>query len=77
MRSAEAVFSAPPWEKMCSLAPVFLGELAQPRAGVHLHAFLAEVRFHRPRQILVAGGENVIAALDERYLRANALKELG
>ena len=49
----------------------------QLRAGVHLHALLAEARFHRPRQILVAGRENVIAALDERHLRANALKELG
>ena len=37
----------------------------------------AEARFDRPRQILVASGENVIAALDERHLRANALKELG
>ena len=63
--------------KMRRLAPVFLGELAQLGASVHLHAFLAEVCFNWSRQILVASGENVIAALDERHLRANALKELG
>ena len=62
---------------MRSLASVFLGELAQLGAGEHFHALLAEARFNRLRQILVTGGENVIAALDERYLRANALKELG
>ena len=39
--------------------------------------FFAETSFHWPRQILVASGENVIAALDERHLRTNALKELG
>ena len=62
---------------MRSFAPVVLGELAQLRAGVHFHALFAKARFNRPRQILVASGENVIAALDERHLRANALKELG
>ena len=62
---------------MRDFASVFLGELAQLRTSVHLHSLLAETRFNWPRQILVASRENVVAALDERHLCANALKELG
>ena len=76
-RSAEAVFSAPPWEKCAVLRPFSSVNWRSCVPVYTLHALLAEVRFNRPRQILVASGENVIAALDERHLRANALKELG
>ncbi len=60
-----------------NLQGALAAKAVQPGAGVDLHALLAETGFHRPRQVLVALGEDVVAALDQGDPGADAGVELG
>ena len=63
--------------KMRGGGAVFVaGEFVQLRRGVNLHALGAKTLFYRPGEVFVAGGEDVVAALDQFDLRANTLEEL-
>ena len=62
---------------MCDSTLVLLRKFVQLGSGVDLHALLAEARFHGSGQILVTGGEDMRAALDEFYLGTDPLEELG
>ena len=56
---------------------ILAGKAMQLGPGENLHSLLSEAVLHRASQIFVAVGENVVTALDQRYLRANPTEELG